>query len=280
MNELSDKNYWDSVHDNQALEKKTGSSREKLKLLAKKLLGERCLRYYSDYLLWDVILPKYLPPKKGLKVVEIGSAPGEMLIRLKESFGFIPYGIEYSESGVELNRKNFIEHNIDPTNVIHADFLSPEFQEKYKDCFDIVFSAGFIEHFTNTREVVSKHVDLLTKGGHLVVIIPNLRGINYFLAYVFHKEILPMHNTTIMRKSEFCGLFDAKLLDTKLCEYYGTFDFGLFNTKEGSPLRFLHGFCKMCQAFLNVIFPALFKNKGAESSFFSPYLIFIGVKKQ
>jgi SAM-dependent methyltransferase len=278
MNELSDKKYWDSVHDHQALDSKISPKREILKLSAKKILGEKCLRYYSDYLLWDVILPKYLPHDKGLKVIEIGSAPGETLVRLKDSFGFIPYGVEYSESGVELNRKTFLAHNIDPFNVIHADFFSSKFQEDYKSCFNIVLSVGFIEHFDNVKDVIDKHINLLANGGTLIVIIPNLRGINYLLGYLFHKEIMPIHNLTIMRKKEFSELFDSQLLDTSLCGYYGTFDFGLFNTKEGSPLRFLLSFCKMCQAVLNSLFPLLFKNKGAESSFFSPYLIYIGTK--
>ncbi len=279
MNELSDKKYWDSVHKNQNSDKKAGPSRGRLKLFATKLLGERCLRYYSDYLLWDVILPKYLPHDKGLKVIEIGSAPGETLIKLKESFGLIPYGVEYSEPGVELNRKNFIEHNIDPDNVIHADFSSLEFQEKYKGYFDVVISVGFIEHFDNPKEIIDRHFNLISDRGFLIVIIPNVRGFNYFLGYIFNKDILPLHNLKIMQEKEFCGLFDREILDVKLCRYYGTFDFGLFNTKEKSPMRFLLSFCKMCQAFLNVIFPWLFKDKGSESSFFSPYLIFIGVKK-
>jgi SAM-dependent methyltransferase len=279
MNELSDKNYWDSVHNHQDLDIKVSPIRERFKLLAKKLLGERCLRYYSVYLLWDVILPKYLPKKKGLKLLEVGSAPGNSLVKLKEKFDYVPYGVEYSESGVELNRKLFIEHSIDPSNVIHADFFSSEFQEKHKGYFDIVLTDGFIEHFDNVKDVIIKHINLLTVGGYLVVIIPNLRGINYFLGYVFNKKALLIHNLKIMQKNEFSGLFNPQLLDTKLCKYYGTFDFALFNTKEGSPLRFLLSFCLMCQAFLNVIFPVLFKNKGAESSFFSPYLIYIGTKK-
>ncbi|MGA2092862.1 MAG: class I SAM-dependent methyltransferase [Sedimentisphaerales bacterium] len=279
MNELSNKNYWDSVHDQQASEEQAEPQRHGLKLIATKLLGERCLRYYSEYLLWDVILPKYLPNKKGLKIIEIGSAPGEMLVRLNKSFGYIPYGVEYSESGVELNKKIFIQNNIDPANVIHSDFSAAEFQEKYKNYFDIVLSAGFIEHFDNVEDVIKNHMNLLSAGGYLVVMIPNLRGINKFFFHIFNNEILRLHNLKIMRKSEFAKIFNPQLLDIKLCDYYGTFNFGLFNTKEGSPLRFLLGFCKILQAFLNVIFPFLFKDKGAESAIFSPYLIFIGVKK-
>jgi SAM-dependent methyltransferase len=253
---------------------------KKLHLLAKSILGERCLRYYSDYLLWDVILPKYLPRQEGLKVLEIGSAPGDTLVRLKETFGYIPYGVEYSEPGAKLNREIFTGHGIDPSNVIQADFFSPEFQDKYRGYFDIVLSNGFIEHFTNVEDVIRGHINVLAKGGHLVVIIPNLRGMNYFLCYVFNRKIPAMCNIKIMRKDEFRRLFGEEFLQSKFCGYYGTFDFGVFNTEQGSPLRFLLGLCKVWQAIFNAVFPRLFRDKGAESSFFSPYLIFIGIKKE
>ena len=126
---------------------------------------------------------------KGAKVLEVGSAPGWHLVRLNQTFGFIPYGIEYSESGVELNREVFILHNINPDNVIHADFLSDEFHEQYKGYFDIAISRGFIEHFTDIEDIIEKHINLLTKGGYLIVSIPNLRGANYILTWLFHREL-------------------------------------------------------------------------------------------
>jgi ubiquinone/menaquinone biosynthesis C-methylase UbiE len=280
MKELSDKRYWDLVHNQQASQGRESFLRNRLKLLAKGILGDRCLRYYSDYLLWDVILPRHLPKQKGLKVLEVGSSPGDNLVRLKETFDYIPYGVDYSEPGVKLNREIFTEHGIDPSNVIQADFFSPEFQNKYRECFNIVLSVGFIEHFTDVEDVIHRHINVLAKGGHLVVIIPNLRGINHFLSDAFNKKVLTICNTKIMQKDEFRQLFGEEFLESKICKYYGTFDFGLFNTPEGSPLRFLLGFCKMWQAILNAVFPLLFRDKGAESSFFSPYLIFIGVKKK
>lgn len=279
MNELSERHYWDSVHIQQSLERETGFPSKKLKHLAKSILGEKSLRYYSDYLLWDVIFPRYLPRQKGLKVLEIGSAPGNTLVRLKETFGYMPYGVEYSEPGVKLNREIFTEHGIDPLNVIQADFFSADFQNKYRENFDIVLSVGFIEHFEDVKDVVSKHINLLTKGGQLVVIVPNLRWINYFLIYVFNRKVPGMCNIKVMQKDEFRQLFSEELLEDKFCDYYGTFDFGVFNTEEDSPLRFLLRFCKMWQAFFNATFPLLFRDKGAESRFFSPYLMYIGTKK-
>ena len=287
MGKLTEKAYWNSLYEPKVLEQERRSSKRHLRLLIKRILvatfGGKALEYrhsYADYLLWNVIYKKYMPKAKGAKVLEIGSAPGWHLVRLNQTFGFTPYGVEYSESGVESNRKIFTLHNINPDNVIHTDFFSDKFHKQYKGYFDIVISRGFIEHFTDIEGVIEKHTNLLTEGGYLIVSIPNLRGANYILTWLFHRELIPMHNLSIMRKGEFSKLFDKEGLLTLFCDYYGTFDFGMFDTKRNSPMRFVLAFCQRLQLALNVVFRLLFKDKGAKSRLFSPALIFIGVKEE
>jgi len=284
MGRLVEKEFWDTAYKQEALKYERSSLTTKFETLIKRLLGEKIVEYiseYADYLLWQVIYKKYLPKTKGAKVLEVGSAPGSYLVRLSQTFGFVSYGIEYSESGVELNRKLFILHNINPDNVTHADFLSSdEFHKQYKGYFDIVISRGFIEHFTEVEELIKKHINLLAKGGCLIVSIPNLRGANYILTRIFNRELISLHNSNIMQKSVFSELFDKERLLTLFCDYYGTFSFSLFATKRNSPMRFVLSFCNKLQLILNVVFRLLFKDKGAESRLFSPYLIFIGLKKE
>jgi len=250
-----------------------------LKILATRFFENKFVRSYADYLLWDVIYKKFMPKIKGAKVLEVGSAPGNNLVRLSKRFGFIPYGVEYSESGVEINRKVFISNNINPDNVIQADFLSDDFQKQYNSYFDIVMSAGFIEHFEDVGDIIEKHINLLTEDGYLIVSIPNLRGANYVWQWILNRELLPMHNVDIMQKRKFSQIFDKVCLSTLFCDYYGTFNFGLFITKGNSPLRFVLTSCKILQLILNMVFRLLFRKGGAESRLFSPYLLFIGMKK-
>ena len=279
MKTLTKKEYWDSIHKRKAVEQTQHSLKGRLKILMARVLDSKYMRAYADYLLWDVIFEKHMPRTKGAKVLEVGSAPGHNLVRLSRTFGFVPYGIEYSDSGVELNREIFVSHNINPNHVIQADFLSDEIQEQYRGYFDIVISEGFIEHFDDVEDIVEKHINLLTNGGYLIISIPNLRGANYSLQWVFNKELLPMHNTHIMEKREFLRLFDQEVLSALFCDYYGIFNFGLFISRSSSPLCFLLICCKILQLMLNVIFHLLFRTKGPESGLFSPYLLFIGVKK-
>jgi SAM-dependent methyltransferase len=258
------------------------SLNKRIKNSIKRILGKKLLDYmgsYEDYLLWNVIYEKYLPKKPGSRVLEVGSAPGDFLVRLNEKYDFVPYGIEYSDQGVDLNRRLFAENHIDPHNIIHGDFLSDEFHNRYEGHFDLVISRGFIEHFTDAQRVVEKHMNVLAKGGVLIISIPNLRGFNYLLARLLNKEVLAMHNLTIMRKQEFKALFDGQQVAPLYCNHYGTFNFGLFNAQPNSFKQFVLDLCIKLQTILNLAFRLLLGNRGAESSFFSPALIFIGVKR-
>lgn len=280
MERLTDAKYWESIH---APLSATPATSGWFKAHLKKLLGPRVLDYMADYpsyQLWNVILPKFLRREDGAKALEVGSAPGFNLIRLHQTFGFDPFGVEYSPPGVELNREIFKLNGIAPQNVIQADFLSAPFQERYRNQFDLVMSFGFIEHFSDVEEVISKHVHVLSSGGHLVVTIPNLRGVNYFLSWVFQKDVIPLHNTSIMHRQTFCTLFARLGVTPLMCGYYGTFNFGLFNTSRVSWKRHLLKLSGDAQRLLNAIFRIVFGARGAESGYFSPYLIFVGIKER
>lgn len=293
MKRLSEKEYWDAVHvqEKHSWETKQQPNDSDLKrptLLqrfksgAKALLGDKgrgLLTGYEDHLIWNVIYEKYIPRAEGAKVLEVGSAPGDHLVQLNRKFGLEPYGVEYSETGVKLNREIFRTNHINPDNVIDADFFSEAFQEQYREFFDLVISRGFIEHFADVEDTVRKHLNLLAKGGRLIIIIPNLRGLNYVLGMMFHREVIAIHNLEIMQKDVFSSLFEHQNLRPLFCDYNGVFSFYLFNTKETSPMRHVLKACFHLQLILNAAFHLLFKNKPVESRWSSPSLIFIGVKE-
>ena len=284
---LTGKEYWQSVYsdllNNRVEADKANSSRN----LLKKIIGKSALDYwrrnasrgYADYLLWDCIYKKYLPNSKGLKILEIGSAPGNNLVRFNREFGFIPYGVEYTENGSELNRQAFIAGGINPDNVVCADFFNEEFLNKYNNFFDIVISYGFIEHFDTPEQVINKHIGLLANGGYLIVVIPNFSGLNYFFAKLFNPAILPLHNLKIMKKNIFCALFSDKTLTPLICNYYGMFSFDLFDSGKKGFSHFLLGICKNIQCLVNLFLRIFFKDRPLENGWFSPFMIYIGVKK-
>src|SRR5687768_8189728 len=167
MKNLSEKEYWDSVY-------KTGEEyrippegpapvslkRRALRAL-KRRLSPRTLEHmssYANYLFWSVLLTRHLPPLRGARVLEIGSAPGDVLVDFAQRLGMVPFGVEYSEEGAEVNRRLFEAHGLNPDHVIHADLFSEEFQNRYRGAFDVVYSGGFIEHFSDPKDVIDKHL--------------------------------------------------------------------------------------------------------------------------
>lgn len=272
--------YWGFERSNNGANILKSDLEKKSSSFGKKILGY--MRHdYHDYILWNVIYEKYMPKIEGAKILEIGSAPGNHLARIAKTFGFVPYGVENSKYGVELNRKVFDLYNINTDNVIYADFFSDEFQLKYKGFFDVIISRGFIEDFSgaNVENIIEKHVNLLTKGGHLFVSIPNLRGIYYFWVRLFDRPLLSELNFDIMQKDKFLKLFDGKNLSILFCDYYGIFNCGnRFTARRDLSIRFIIVFLGNLQKILNLIFHLTLKNKNAETGIFSPYLQFIGKK--
>ena len=291
MNELSEQDHWDSVHQRtddvlthseRAQSESDGAAHTGFKGAIKKLLGRDMLERmtnYDDYLLHEIIFKTYLPQNKGARLLEVGSAPGLNLVYLDHTYAFDVYGVDYSEVGVKLNRETFAANDINPDNCIHADFFSESFQERYRQLFDVVYSYGFIEHFTDAEDVIAKHVNLLKPGGRLIVSVPNLRGFNRLMLTVFNKENLDIHNLDLMKKSRFRRAFARPDLAPLHCDYYGTFSIYLAFAREGSLLRLPLSALYKVQPLLNLCFRTVLKRRGAESSFFSPHLIYVGTKQ-
>ena len=126
-------------------------------------------------------------------------------------------------------------------------------------------SLGFIEHFSDVKNVIRNHVNLLKKGGICLITVPNINGINYLLTFLFNRRVLRMHNFEIMKKETLKKVFEDSALRILYLNYFGTFDsYSLF-----------HGYL---QYMLNLVFHILFKEKGLENRLFSPHLICIGRK--
>lgn len=272
MKRLMDKEKWDSVY--KKAQARSKGRDPKIKCTGEELRGYFCP--YSDYFLWNVIYKKYLSKTEVAKILEIGSAPGYYLVRLHNMYGFIPYGVEYSEPGVVQNKKVFSSHNIDPNNVIHADFFDDKFQQKFKGYFDIVVSRGFIEHFVDVQDVIGKHLNILSEGGYLIVSIPNFnrRSLYGRCASLFQKEQLRMHNLDIMSREAYTELFDRKDLSTLFCGYYGTLRLSLISSSKAFLIRLSLYACRIFDPILRLIL----RDKGFETRTFSPYLLYIGLK--
>ncbi len=234
---LTNKQFWNSRHETQA--QSTGTNVQARKGLLRKLVDNaRCKRGaqvgqgYGSFAILNS-LKTHLPVRPDWSVIEIGCAPGGNLVNLHRMFGYEPYGIEYSHSGVISTLETFRRYGFDTSNVIEADFFDQEFHNRFRGHFDVVFSAGFIEHFDPPDEVLNLHVNLLKTGGYLICTIPNLHGVGYPFLWLCARDVLKAHNCKLMRKSAFRRIFEPLGLNVKFCGYGGAFQFyGLSLRKE------------------------------------------------
>jgi SAM-dependent methyltransferase len=130
----------------------------------------------------------------GMRFLEIGCAPGNLLIWIAKVLHADVAGLDYSERGLAFARQLFQTFNI-KCDLRHENVFTTTFEP---ESFDIVFSAGVIEHFDDPREIVRKHVALLKPGGKAIIAIPNYGGVYGRLQRHFDPDNLSIHNLDIM----------------------------------------------------------------------------------
>ena len=185
-------------------------------------------------------------------ILEIGCALGSWLVFFDQEFGYDVWGIDYSEVGCQLARENLDSYGIEG-EIICGDFNDTSFQETYHESFDIVYSLGLIEHFRDPSDVIKLHLNLLRKGGVLLLTLPNFGDGTLrrkWTKYIQHKEeeLLNTHNINLMKVAnlkELLGQFEN--LDIRVLGYFGPLQIplniryfeSLLNLIIGYPTLFL-----------------------------------------
>jgi SAM-dependent methyltransferase len=198
-------------------------------------------RSFADRDLWDRLLAPALTPLRGGRALEVGCAPGRNLLRLQQTFGLDPWGVEYAPVGVERTRQAFRAAGLDPAQVLEADFFDDAWLAGQHASFDTVVSFGFIEHFRDPATVVQRHVELLRPDGLLAVSLPNLRGLNGLLTRALHPALLPLHNLDLMTTDAVRALADPTLVDVRYAGPYGGLDVGMLTALPGPRRLALRG---------------------------------------
>ena len=139
-----------------------------------------------------------------------------------------------------------------------------------------MISRGFIEHFTEVEDVVRQHVDLLKENGILVTVIPNFQGINLALGMTLNADGVRKHNRSIMDLERFANLFHG--LEPISCAYLGTFNLNLWSQRRSRIQRAAVRALWNCQLPVNLACRVLFRDRGLEGRYWSPYLLFVGRK--
>lgn len=160
-------------------------------------------------------------PSGDLRFVELGCYPGSMMSYFHEHFGYRVSGIEYLGDHAIAAREMLAAESID-ADVIHADVFE---YEPPKELWDVVASFGFVEHFTDTADVMRHHLKLLRPGGWLVVSIPNHSGVNGSILKMVDKELYDTHNR-MSCEALVAGIEATNEADIVDARYVGRFSLG------------------------------------------------------
>ncbi len=169
------------------------------------------------------LLRKILPPNKSWTAFEVGCVPGNYLMYFYTHYGYKPSGIDYSDRTEEV--RNYFEKQGIKAEIHKQDFFTFKTRKKY----NLVYSNGFVEHFGNPELVFKKHLDLLAKGGYLIISLPNFRNMQYYLHSIFDSRTLKTHNFSVMEPDLWRKLAEKYGLKIHYCNYYETFNFWVVN---------------------------------------------------
>jgi SAM-dependent methyltransferase len=190
------------------------------------------------------ILDKFLVADSKKKAFEVGCAPGKWLIYLSEKYNYSVDGCEYIEAASKKTIENLKVCGVQGFTIFTGDFLKKDFDTKY----DVVISLGFIEHFEDANSVCKKHADLLKKNGLLIIGIPKLTGLNYYVAKQIDKSIddklIPNHNLSIMNLNYFEDIGSITNCKNIFVGTVGGFEPALYDTSK-SQLWFKIAFHSM-----------------------------------
>lgn len=198
---LTDKEYWDNRWEGTRLPAIVEPT-------TKHPINKEILRLLRDFL-----------PQGTLSAVEIGGAPGQFVAYLSKYHGYRTSIIEYSQTGCQKTRENFKRLGLD-VEIYERDFFS-DLSDLPR--FDVVVSMGFIEHFSDLNDVLRRHVNLLGKGGILVLGVPNFAGISQTVLKRMAPQMLARHDLRAMDLRNWSILEDTYGLTALFKGYIGGF---------------------------------------------------------
>jgi SAM-dependent methyltransferase len=176
-------------------------------------------------------LSELAPMHGGQTLMEVGCAPGRWLVWYAERFGAVPTGIEYTDAGVELTRRNLAAAGVDG-RVVPGDFFEPDLLDEQ---FDVVLSLGFIEHFDDLSRAFARHVDFIAPGGRLALGVPNFRGLIGMLQRWGDPGFLALHNLAAMDPALYRRLAADHGLTFKDVRYLDPLDPDMIRLRRRGP---------------------------------------------
>lgn len=198
-------------------------------------------------------------------LLEIGGFPGYYSVWATQALGVQSTLLDFvilPEIVEDLKKVNHLNAEIE---LWEKDLFTPD--EHGLHSFDLVISNGLIEHFPNTEEILSKHIQYVKKGGQLFVSLPNFRGLNGWFQRQFDPQNYAKHHIPCMDIHFLQGQCEKLGLKKISVSYTGGFMLWLENEKQ-QPLwvKILKTACWLPLKIFFKIFPI-------QTKAFAPYIL-------
>lgn len=207
----------------------------------------------------------------GSRVIEIGCGGSRWIGFLDRVLKCETWGIDYSAEGLAITERS--NAGSPSVHLIAGDFFDESLLPR--NYFDLVFSGGFIEHFTDPAVVTRRIGQILRPGGRVLTLTPNLVGIYKNIQRLVDREIFEKH-VPMDRASLDAAHITANLVPVRPADFGGCFAPGVVN--YGVRKRFLLPPIKLIQQLvcwsLNIL------HLDHESRMASPYILGVYQKPQ
>lgn len=198
-------------------------------------------------------------------LLEIGGFPGYYSVWATQALGVQSTLLDFvilPEIVEDLKKVNHLNAEIE---LWEKDLFTPD--EHGLHSFDLVISNGLIEHFPNTEEILSKHIQYVKKGGQLFVSLPNFRGLNGWFQRQFDPENYAKHHIPCMDINFLQGQCEKLGLKKISVSYTGGFMLWLENEKiQPTWVKLLKKACWLPLKIFFKIFPI-------QTKAFAPYIL-------
>jgi 2-polyprenyl-3-methyl-5-hydroxy-6-metoxy-1,4-benzoquinol methylase len=222
-----------------------------------------------------------LSSKKYNTFFEVGCGSSGWLPYFANKYGYRVSGLDYSEIGCQLAEKNLDILGIEHDPILCRDFFAPDPTGGKK--FDVVFSYGVIEHFTNPEEIVGIFNKFLNDDGVMITLVPNFTGLNARITKFFMPEVYNIHRK--ITKEQLASYHSSNNLTVLKNGYAGMFSFGVMPLiksdhwllrKNTFRRKLFMGIFKLADKVLSNLFKLIHFDIPSRS--FSPYVICIAKK--
>lgn len=112
--------------------------------------------------------------KKQKKILEVGCGRGTLGAYFSD-VGYNVYLLDKSKNVIKLAKRFFAKNKL-KAKFIESDCLKIPYKPNY---FDLIFSIGLFEHFTDPKQAIKEQIRVLKKNGIIILyIVPQKKSIN------------------------------------------------------------------------------------------------------